>query len=158
MRGSRFQAEPLAESWLNPVDCRELAKLCQGAGLTQVQAEVVRLTTLRLTHAEIAAELALTEYDARRIAYRVEVRLRRTQSWIGKSLTEDLRAVLDAFRNTFNPKPSLPIYRKIPGGYDTVRFRAKPEGSLPEDLLSQPGYILNSLPRLLESRTMDAAG
>ena len=153
MRGVRFVAEPLARSWLDPVDCRELAKLCQGAGLTQIQAEVVRLTTARRTTLEIAEALGLTEYKARGVAAQAEWRIRRSQSWIVHELLRDLKAMLECHRNTFHPKPQAPIIRKVPGGYDTVRLRAKP--LLAHDLLDEEGRLLRSLPHLLEGRTME---
>ena len=158
MRGQRFQAEPLPNSWLHPVDFREVADLCAGSRLTAIQAEVVRLTITGCTHAEIGIALGIAAYTARGIAAQAEWRIRRSQSWITRAITEDLKALLAAHRNTFHPKPPTPIYRRswgAPGGYDTVRLRSRP--LLADDLTLEEGRLLRSLPHLLEQKAKEPA-
>jgi hypothetical protein len=157
MGAARFKAEHAGDSWLTPVDCRELAKLCEGAGLSCIQAEVVRLTTAKHDPASIALFLDLSEERAQGVAAQAEWRIRRSQSWIHRALRHELKLVLECLRNTFNPCPRTAVFRKIAGGYDTdpVRFRSRLHGEAPEDLIDEEGYVLRSLPRLLVGRRME---
>lgn len=153
MQGARFKAEEAGQQWR---DLSDLAKLCEGAGLTTLQAEVARLTALRCDTEETAARLSLPRSQVVGIAASTERRLLRSQSWLFGALYQEIRAWHECRRNV-NPKPRVAIFAKRPGGYDRVTLTARPHGEAPEDLTLERGRLLRTLPRLLEIRREDAA-
>lgn len=153
MHGPRFKLDQAGHEWR---ECQDLAKLCEGAGLTTLQAEVVRLTALKCDTAAAAEHLSLPRAQVRSIAASTENRLRKSQSWIRAALYREIRAWHECRRNV-NPNPRVTIFAKRPGGYDPVVLTARPHGEAPEDLIEERGRLLRTLPRLLQARREDAA-
>lgn len=154
MSADRFKAAQAGREWRTPRDLTLLAKLCEGSGLSGIQAEVVRLSFSRHDAEQISMAIGRSVQDARYLAGRAEARLKRSQSWIYGALARDLREVLSCLKNTFNPNPRVSVFRKIAGGYDSdpVRFRSRLFGEAVEDLIHEEGRLLRTLPHLLKSR------
>lgn len=153
MHGTRFKVDQAGEQWR---ELSDLAKLCEGAGLTTLQAEVVRLTALQCDTAAAAEHLSLPRSQVRSIAASSEHRLKKSQSWLFGALYREIRGWHECRRN-LNPSPRVTIFAKRPGGYDAVRLTARPHGEAPEDLTEERGRLLRTLPRLLATRREDAA-
>jgi hypothetical protein len=153
MQGVRFKADHAGDEWQDQTD---LAKLCEGAGLTVLQAEVVRLTAMKCDTDQTAAHLDLPRSQVRAIAASSENRLKKSQSWLRGALYREIRTWHECRRNK-NCKPRPDIFRKVPGGYDRAAFSARPHGEAPEDLIEERDRLLRTLPRLLEGRREEAA-
>jgi len=134
-----------------------MAWLFRRARLTRVQADVAKLAARKYTYGEIAGCLGLSYTACRNAARKAEGKLIEAHPWLISRLTREIKVLLDCMRNVRDTRPArVLLYRERSFGWerDPVTLRPRPEGECPEDLATEPGRILASLPALLR-RTRD---
>jgi DNA-binding CsgD family transcriptional regulator len=140
--------------------CAALAQAWDHANLTRTQAQAAALWSQGHTYRDIAAHLALTYQQARRIVRAAERKVKEHHSHLLALDRRTLKAILSCIRN-IRPSGSgrLHVYAPLPGGgHDDQPYGmpARLDGECVEDH-REPGRFLRALPWLLAQHAREAA-
>ena len=129
-----------------------LAWACDHAGCTQAQAGALRLLAQGKRVKQIARLRGIPFRSVQRALLEGRNRLEEAFSHLIEAEVRWWALVLACARNHRDCRPAPVLtYAKVPGGYDPtpVTVRARPHGSVAEDLIDDDGDFLRALAALL---------